>query len=208
MHIGRCENCKYMDLVENVGSKCPRCGARMISLGVDSLRWNRMSMDTKNAIILEIFPEEAEPVDMDEPEEEIVEAPETREAAAAGGQSVEAGSVPESGRQAEGPSKEADMPSGNDHSGENGIGRSDKVYVCYKCNGITGHDGTHDRYFCTECGSEMVDVGYTVGKWADLSKEEKRKAAEDAKIRHMVTEIKKAKIDDSGESTPNIINVV
>ena len=60
MHIGRCENCKYMDLVENVGSKCPRCGARMISLGVDSLRWNRMSIDTKNAIILEIFPEEAE----------------------------------------------------------------------------------------------------------------------------------------------------
>ena len=160
MHIGRCENCKYMDLVENVGGKCPRCGARMVSLGIESVRWNRMSKETRTAILLEMFPEDA-------------------------GSEEEPG-APEALREDEG----------------------DKVYVCYSCSNFAEHDGSHDRYYCTECGSDMVYVGYPSVKWAELSPEDKRKAAEDAKIRHMVTEIKKAEIEDNAESTPNIINVV
>ncbi|MBO4889370.1 MAG: hypothetical protein J5574_00140 [Lachnospiraceae bacterium] len=83
------------------------------------------------------------------------------------------------------------------------------VFVCYKCNSVAGHDRSHDRYYCTECGSDMVDVGYTVMQWADLSKEEKRKVSENAKIVHMVSEIKRDNYEESeADHTPSIIKVV
>ena len=83
------------------------------------------------------------------------------------------------------------------------------VFVCYKCNSVAGHDRSHDKYYCTECGSDMVDVGYTVMQWADLSKEEKRKVSENAKIVHMVSEIKRDNYEESeADHTPSIIKVV
>ena len=84
-----------------------------------------------------------------------------------------------------------------------------QVFVCYKCNSIAGHDGDRDSYFCTECGSSMVKVGYDARQWADLSREEKRKACEEAKIRHMVSEIKNADIVEAENVQPaGVVNVV
>ena len=55
----------------------------------------------------------------------------------------------------------------------------------------------------------MVNVGYTVRQWADLSKDEKRIVTEDAKIMHMVSEIKSEDYGVAGaEHTPSIINVI
>ncbi|MBQ6576074.1 MAG: hypothetical protein IJL90_08215, partial [Lachnospiraceae bacterium] len=86
-----------------------------------------------------------------------------------------------------------------DHTGYSGY-----VYVCYRCNSISGQEG-----ICPECGSDMIKVGYTAKEWAFLSKEEKRQAAEDAKIRHLVSAIQEATFEDTEyESTQSIINVV
>ena len=234
MHIGRCKNCKYMDLVENVASKCPRCGARMISLGVDSVRWNSMSSETKNAIISEVFPEEFE----EQPESAQTEALETTNPEQtwsaqeqegtealenAGGPETEgtdnAEAVVETSQEPAGEepgeAEETEEPPQAEDEQESAADKEDadqsveeRVYVCYSCNTIAAHDGANGRYFCHECGSEMVDVGFTKERWADLSKEEKRKVSEDAKIRHMVTAIKSATLEGGSESTPNIINVV
>ncbi len=167
MHIGCCENCRYLDLYETVTKGCPRCGGRMVTLGIESAHWNSMSEEARAEIISERFPtlEElfAQPVKGHEPEE------------------------PE------------DEP----------VEEHDFVYVCYKCNTVAAHDGQQEGYYCPECGSDMVAVGYTTDKWADLTKEEKRRIAEDAKISHMVSAIKEASYEENeGVSTPKIINVV
>ena len=169
MHIGCCENCRYLDLYETVTKGCPRCGGHMVSLGIGSAHWNSMSEEERAGIISEKVPtiEElfAQPVKGHETEAEEPE--------------------PES------------------------ITESEFVYVCYKCNTIAAHDGSQENYYCPECGSDMVAVGYSTDQWADLTKEEKRKIAEEAKISHMVSAIKEASYEENeGVSTPNIINVV
>ena len=46
MNVYACEKCKYTDLLENdQSSVCPRCGGRMVSLGVNSAEWNRLGID-------------------------------------------------------------------------------------------------------------------------------------------------------------------
>ncbi len=171
MHIGCCENCRYLDLFEVAAGGCPRCGGKMVSLGIESAHWNSMSDEERATVISDKMPtlEElfAQPVRKLEPEEEE-------------------------------PQPEEQIPEDNEY-----------VYVCYKCNTIAGHDGEQEEYFCPECGSDMVEVGRSTREWSNLTKEEKRKLTEEAKIAHMVLAIKEAsKEENEGVSTPNIINVV
>ncbi len=46
MIVYACEKCKYTDLIEDGESRiCPRCGGNMISLGVDSAKWNTLGIE-------------------------------------------------------------------------------------------------------------------------------------------------------------------
>lgn len=172
MHIGCCERCRYLDLLENVNMVCPRCSGPIVSLGITTETWNRMPEPDRQAFI----------------KRKLSGAPATWP-------------MPEEKPKEENNKQEEQQP-------DKGYSTPDeKVYVCYKCNAIAGHNDDHDRYYCYECGSDMIEIGMTTKEWAQLSKEEKRQAIEDAKIRHMVTDIKKVSFDDD-ETLPNVINVV
>ncbi|MCR5591568.1 MAG: hypothetical protein K6F73_08540 [Lachnospiraceae bacterium] len=183
MHIGCCENCRYVDLLEYLTGGCPRCGGRMAPLGLKSSEWNDMSVREREAAIAGLFSED--------------EDSDAESAADDGSETI---------------------PSGNENAYEDehapeevaeAEAAGEYVYVCYKCSTIAAHDGAKDSYFCPECGADMVPVGISTDAWTSMTKEEKRKASEDAKIRHMVNAIKNASIDDGeSEKTQNIINVV
>lgn len=203
--------------MELTGGECPRCGRSMISLNIDTVAWNRLSFSEKEKTINRVVPKipvsevflelvrESEP----EPDpmilrQDTVEIPvidhirETETDVEPVVTPLTAPSAKITPRKVPNPNlkQEADV-------------KFDMVYACYKCNSIAGHDGTLTHYYCSECGSDMVDIGITTKEWAELSKEDKRKITEEARIRHMVTAIKEASYDESdAEHMQNIINVV
>lgn len=226
MYIGCCENCKYVDLVENVTGVCPRCGGIIESCGIESSAWNAMGDDERAKIIAGKFSEDDEitnviddnktdaiadeadtereitcDIQKTEPEETVTsDAPEAEEPEA---ESEE--EIAEDEREY-GENSEDDEYEDEEYDSDDGM---EKVYVCYKCSSVATHSGRQDTYYCKECGSDMVDVGYTADKWAMLTKEEKRNVTEDAKIKHMVLKIKNTTYDDEENvTTQNIINVV
>ncbi|MBE5851192.1 MAG: hypothetical protein E7298_13835 [Lachnospiraceae bacterium] len=238
MYIGCCENCKYVDLVENVTGVCPRCGGIIESCGIESSAWNAMGDDERAKIIAGKFSEDDEITnvidvnktdaiadeadaeqeitrDIQETETEETEVPDAPEAEEAEAKSEEGTSVEteeatehkettESGEDLEDDTKDDEY---NDEEYDSDDIK--RVYVCYKCSSVATHSGRQDTYYCKECGSDMVDVGYTADKWAMLTKEEKRNVTEDAKIKHMVLKIKNTTYDDEENvTTQNIINVV
>ena len=202
MYIGCCENCKYVDLVENVTGVCPRCGGIIESCGIESSAWNAMGDDERAKIIAGKFSEDDEITDVidDNKTDAIADEADTEQEIThdiqkTESEETEVPDVPE----AEEPEAES----------EEEIAEEEKVYVCYKCSSVATHSGRQDTYYCKECGSDMVDVGYTADKWAMLTKEEKRNVTEDAKIKHMVLKIKNTTYDDEENvTTQNIINVV
>ncbi|MCR5302121.1 MAG: hypothetical protein K6E49_06735 [Lachnospiraceae bacterium] len=56
MHIGCCKNCRYLDLMEYESDECPRCGDTMVSLGITTLEWNRMTTEERNNVVSDRFP--------------------------------------------------------------------------------------------------------------------------------------------------------
>ena len=238
MYIGCCENCKYVDLVENVTGVCPRCGGIIESCGIESSAWNAMGDDERAKIIAGKFTEDDEitsvinnktddftdgtdsereiTCDISKPEHEERETShesdlEEAEAKSEEGTSVEAEEATEHKEATESGEDPEDDTEDEEYEDEEYDSDDDieKVYVCYKCSSVATHSGRHDAYYCKECGSDMVDVGYTADKWAMLTKEEKRNVTEDAKIKHMVLKIKNTTYDDEENvTTQNIINVV
>jgi predicted Fe-S protein YdhL (DUF1289 family) len=226
MYIGCCENCKYVDLVENVTGVCPRCGGIIESCGIESSAWNAMGDDERAKIIAGKFSEDDEITDViddnktdaiadeadteqeithdiqkTEPEEtEVPDVPEAEESEAESEEEITEDETEP------GEDLEDDEYDDEEYESDDDI---EKVYVCYKCSSVATHSGRQDTYYCKECGSDMVDVGYTTDKWAMLTKEEKRNVTEDAKIKHMVLKIKNTTYDDEENvTTQNIINVV
>lgn len=301
MHIGFCEKCRYIDLLENMGAACPRCGGQLTPAGITTDEWNRLSEAQRDELIHDRFPthedlwgpevkqaavtkkddteddsgavtvdgmqyfsvnvkpeEPQEPDDYDyevtesdvseyeESGDEAVTSENVEEAAPFGGgmlalgeetgediTDVLRGVIPEAPGSGPEESMEAGYTAGPEHEQGSGPelatetapepasepviipkeepdpGDLQYVYVCYRCNSIAAHDNDGGKYYCTDCGSDMVNVGLSVRRWADLSKEEKRNVTEGAKIMHMVTEIKRDNYDDGvSEQTPSIINVV
>lgn len=226
MYIGCCENCKYVDLVENVTGVCPRCGGIIESCGIESSAWNAMGDDERAKIIAGKFSEDDEitdviddnktdaiadeadteqeiTCDIQKAESEETEVPDAPEAEEPEAESEE--EIAEEERESEENSEDEEYED-EEYDSDDDI---EKVYVCYKCSSVATHSGRQDTYYCKECGSDMVDVGYTADKWAMLTKEEKRNVTEDAKIKHMVLKIKNTTYDDEENvTTQNIINVV
>jgi len=224
MYIGCCENCKYVDLVENVTGVCPRCGGIIESCGIESSAWNAMGDDERAKIIAGKFPEDDEITDVidDNKTDAIADGAETEQEITCDIQKAESEEteVPDA-PEAEEPEDEEEIAEEEREPGEDleddeyndeeyeSDDDIEKVYVCYKCSSVATHSGRQDTYYCKECGSDMVDVGYTTDKWAMLTKEEKRNVTEDAKIKHMVLKIKNTTYDDEENvTTQNIINVV
>ena len=211
MRVGCCENCKYQDLIvdDDTTIRCPRCSGTIHSLGIDSAEWNLMSVYAQRAIIRKKFPtveelfREAAGAGEEPESESSTETEVCADATAA--TEAEPESAHESDVVTEPESADETIPEAEPESEE----AYEQVYSCYKCNSIASHDGANDRYYCPECGSDMIPVGLTTKEWADLCKEEKRNAIEEAKIRHMVSQIKKVSYDDSESvTTQSIINVV
>lgn len=192
MHIGCCENCKYLDLIEGETGECPRCGGQLESLGIPSDEWNRMGASARKSVIDAKFPPpEPEP----EPERTVEEQADFV---------AELFKTPVEVKE-----EEPEIPAYRQPPVIPEPEEKEYVYVCYKCTTIAAHDDERGTYYCPDCGSDMIPTGITTFRWSDLSKEEKRRAAEDAKIAHMVTAIKDSTFDDSeGEVTQSIINVV
>ena len=229
MHVGCCEYCRYIDLVENLPNGCPRCGGSMISLGVESSRWNEMNAEGKKSLIIRMLTEpklrpqaapeagaqtdpdkqadaRAEMEDLAETRAEFVRQAETRNE-----QVKQAEEALEQARQAEAAVEAENQARLEAALQEQSLkeAQQEYVFVCCKCNTIAKHNRTRPMYYCTECGAEMVNSGITAENWVSLSKEEKRKASEDAQLRHMYSAIAEASDDDSdGNNTVNIINVV
>ena len=228
MHIGCCENCKYVDLVENVTGVCPRSGGMIEPLGIESFAWNAMGDDERAKIIAGKFTEDDEitgvidyngkdvagdgqdnrqEITCDIPgaeSEEEGEAPDEHEA-----EEITAESEDETSEESEATESGEDIEDDEYYDEEYESDDIKKVYVCYKCSSVATHDGRQDLYFCKECGADMVDVGYSAENWAMLTKEEKRNVTEDAKIKHMVLKIKNTTYDDEENvTTQSIINVV
>mgnify|MGYP007070230629 CR=1 FL=1 len=153
MHIGCCENCKYVDLVENVTGVCPRCGGIIESLGIESASWNRMPDDEKSVVISSWF------------EDEVL-----------GGDTG------------------GDQTQSNDKR---------RIYVCYKCGRFAVHHALQEKYYCRECGADMLDVGYSTSKWDNLTRYEQQKIAE--KVRKECMDSRIRNISDSMERLNNQI---
>ena len=219
MHVGCCENCRDIDLIENLANGCPRCGGRMVSLGVDSVHWNQMNAEGKKSLVIRMLTEpEFRPEMKPESEAEEAKQAETRaelirQADTRNEQVRQAEEVLEQARQTEEAveqARQADLEAFTQQQSLNKPEEKEEyVFVCCKCSTIAAHDRSHDRYFCTECGSDMVDTGYSTVQWATLSREEKRRISGDAQIRHMASAINMASSGDTGSwSTQNIIDVI
>ena len=220
MHIGCCENCRYIDLVENLVSGCQRCGGRMISLGVDSVQWNRMNAEARKSLIIRVLTEpDLRPARTPEAEKEREIQEKTREkmikqAEARGEQVRRAEAILEQARQtetsveaarrAEYEAAVAQLQSQKQAKEQ----QEEYVFVCCKCRTLAGHNRSRSGYFCPECGAEMIDVDCKVSHWSEMSKEEKRRIMEDAQIRQMVSALEMASDEYGDESMPNIVNVV
>ncbi len=218
MQVGCCENCRYLDLIENLANGCPRCGGRMVSLGIDSVRWNRMNAEGKKSLIIRMLTEPIlRPGNDPESESDIAIKAETRavllkQAETRDEQVRQAEAAVEHARQAEAVVEEA-MKAERDAALMEQKTKRHYVFVCCKCNAISAHNRLSDRYYCSECGSLLDDSGCKTTDWATLSKEEKRQILEETQLKHIINSIKKASFDDEdnkddGSGIQNIVNVI
>ena len=224
MFIGVCENCRYTDLIENDQSICPRCGGKIISLGVGSALWNRMTYPDKTALINSRFPREEKteetPLDQsveeplatvdkepselsekisEEPSETISSESEEETSAETSAEPPEEISAESSAEVlSESPDKtstEVSAPPPEDTQFNKKL--NEFVYVCYKCDSIVSHDSDTEKYYCSECGSDMIWTGFTTYEWGKLSIRAKRNATDNSKIRYIESRIKKTDFKSS-----------
>lgn len=214
MHVGCCENCRYIDLVENWPGGCPRCGGQMVSLFVDTDHWNRMNPEGRKSLIMNILTEpklrpastpefELDPEKKEEVINELVQKADTRDV-----QVRQAKEALHEARRAEA-SVEKDKKRIETETINEQKSTHEYVYVCSRCNSIAAHVRSGETFICDECGSEMLDSGYRTTAWVNLSKEEKRDITSEAQLQHIIRAIKQVSNDDNDdEHIQSIVNVV
>ena len=187
MHVGCCEKCRYIDLVENWPGGCPRCGGQMISLCVDTDHWNRMNPEGRKSLIMNILTEpklrpastpvfELDPDKKEEVINELVQKADTRDV-----QVRQAKEALHEARLAEASVEKAKKIIENETINEQ-KSTHEYVFVCSRCNSIMPHLRDGEKLYCEDCGSEMLDSGYRTTAWVNLSKEEKRDITSEAQL--------------------------
>ena len=214
MHVGCCEKCRYIDLVENWPGGCPRCGGQMISLCVDTDHWNRMNPEGRKSLIMNILTEpnlrpastpvsELDPDKKEEVINELVQKADTRDV-----QVRQAKEALHEARLAEASVEKAKKIIENETINEQ-KSTHEYVFVCSRCNSIMPHLRDGEKLYCEDCGSEMLDSGYRTTAWVNLSKEEKRDITSEAQLQHIIRAIKQVSNDDNDdEHIQSIVNVV
>lgn len=214
MHVGCCEKCRYIDLVENWPDGCPRCGGQMISLCVDTDHWNRMNPEGRKSLIMNILTEpklrpastpvfELDPGKKEEVINELVQKADTRDV-----QVRQAKEALHEARLAEASVEKAKKIIENETINEQ-KSTHEYVFVCSRCNSIMPHLRDGEKLYCEDCGSEMLDSGYRTTAWVNLSKEEKRDITSEAQLQHIIQAIKQVSNDDNDdEHIQSIVNVV
>lgn len=214
MHVGCCEKCRYIDLVENWPGGCPRCGGQMISLCVDTDHWNRMNPEGRKSLIMNILTEpklrpastpvfELDPDKKEEVINELVQKADTRDV-----QVRQAKEALHEARLAEASVEKAKKIIENETINEQ-KSTHEYVFVCSRCNSIMPHLRDGEKLYCEDCGSEMLDSGYRTTAWVNLSKEEKRDITSEAQLQHIIRAIKQVSNEDNDdEHIQSIVNVV
>ena len=194
MHVGCCENCRYIDLVEDHPDGCPRCKGKLVSLCVDSTHWNSMNSAGRRLLIMNILTEpKLRPLSMPEfeldPDEkkevitELVKKADERDV-----QVREATDAVHGARQVE-HSVKKDQQELISAVIKEKLATQEFAFVCSKCNRVIGHVRRNEKYYCNDCGAEMLDSGYRTNIWISLSKEEKRKIISETQLQHIVKAI-------------------
>ena len=196
MVIGACENCRYTDLIAGDLDTCPRCGSVIVSLGVDSAQWNKMSYPDRNELIESKFSRkmpdymtESAPKAEGQPA-----APDPKPAPEDKAPSADKPFVEDR------TSSEAKAPAQDTAASEPSLFNeklNEYVYACFNCDSISSYENESGKYFCPECGSDMMWTGFTVYEWGKLSIRAKRNATENSKIRYIESRIKKSDFKSS-----------
>ncbi len=203
MLVGVCEKCRYTDLIEGTGTICPRCGANIVSLGIGSAEWNRMSYPDRQSLIDSKIDKEAD--DTEEFEKaiaEVIDIPKQPPENETSKQSSERETAKQPSEENESQESlaEEEVNSGNETVTDSTDEQIDRIreskrgsiYICYKCDKVVSHDDEAARYYCPECGSDMIWTGFSTEEWGKLSIRAKHNATENAKIRYIESKIKKS----------------
>ncbi|MCR5591297.1 MAG: hypothetical protein K6F73_07150 [Lachnospiraceae bacterium] len=196
MHVGCCENCRFIDLVEGNPDGCPRCGGKLVSLNVDSVHWNRLNPAGKRMLVMQMLTEpqlrpmtipefELEPEQKDEVVSKLVKKADDRDVQV---------------RHAENEILESRKIEKDIRTDQQKLIRSvinekkskqKYAFICSKCDCISYHVRHGDKYLCPECGSLMLDAGYKADAWSALSEEDRRKITSETQYRFIVKSIRK-----------------
>ena len=191
MHVGCCENCRFIDLVEDHPDGCPRCGGKLVSLCVDCAHWNRLNAEGRKSLIMHILTEpKLRPLSMPEFEldpqqkqtviSDLVKKADDRDV-----QVRHAEDAIHESRMVEKSVKKAQQEVVRTAINEKRLNEK-FAFVCSKCNCTAEYIRRRKKYYCTACGSPMLDSGYKVEDWAELSKEEKDKVISNEQFKHLV----------------------
>ena len=201
MHVGCCEKCRFIDLVENHPNGCPRCGGHFVSLCVDSVHWNRLNTEGRKALVMHILTEpKLRPASIPEfeldPEfkktviDDLVKKADDRDVQV---------------RHAKDAVHESRMVEMSVQKAQQDLLRSvidekkatqEYAFICSKCGGIAGHVRRFNKYYCIDCGSEMLDSGYSFNYWQSFPKEKQDKLISDAQFQHKADLIHNIRISD------------
>ena len=195
MHVGCCENCRFIDLVEDHPSGCPMCGGKLVSLNVDSVHWNRLNAAGKRLLIMNMLTEpklrplsvpefELDPEQKDKVVSSLVKKADDRDVQVrhAENEILESRKV------------EKDIKKDQQKLIRSVINEKRSMqkyfFICSRCDFSAAHIRHKEKYICHECGAEMLDTGYKIEAWQALPEEEKRKIISETQYQFIVRSIR------------------
>ena len=195
MHVGCCENCRFIDLVEDHPDGCPRCGGKLVSLCIDSVHWNKLNAAGRRLLVMQVL---TEPQLRPMPVPEFELDPEQKKTVIddlvkkADDRAVQV-------RHAESAILEARMVEKGVRKDQMKLARSvidekkskqKYAFICSRCYYSTESVRRSEQICCTGCGAKMLDTGYKAEDWALLSAEEKEKIISDTQFGYIVKSIR------------------
>ncbi|MCR5673623.1 MAG: hypothetical protein K6F87_07920 [Lachnospiraceae bacterium] len=202
MHVGCCENCRFIDLVEDHPDGCPRCGGKLVSLCVDTVHWNRLNAEGRRSLIMHILTEpklrplSSPEFELDPDQKENVISALVKKADERDVQVRHAENEIFESRMVEKSINRAQQELARSVINEK-LSKQRYAYFCCKCNYTTEKVRQRKKFLCPACGSEMLDSGYKIEDWTALSGEERVKIIANAQFEYIVRSIKNNPIDQA-----------